>query len=54
LRILPLAVARVASPYRSLQRLLDDAPAAELPLSASEADELRDWDSPHDVGSGPR
>jgi molybdopterin-guanine dinucleotide biosynthesis protein A len=48
-RVLPLAIARVASPYRSLQRLLDDAPAAELPLSGSEAEELRDWDSPHDV-----
>jgi molybdopterin-guanine dinucleotide biosynthesis protein A len=48
-RVLPLAIARVASPYRSLQRLLDDAPAAELVLTPHEADELRDWDSPQDV-----
>jgi molybdopterin-guanine dinucleotide biosynthesis protein A len=48
-RVLPLALARVASPYRSLQRLLDDAPATELPLSAAEAGELCDWDSPDDV-----
>lgn len=48
-RVLPLAVARVASPDRSLQRLLDDAPAAELPLSEEEARELRDWDTPDDV-----
>jgi molybdopterin-guanine dinucleotide biosynthesis protein A len=51
-RVLPLAVARVASPYRSLQRLLDDAPAVELGLSAAEALELRDWDSPDDVSAG--
>jgi molybdopterin-guanine dinucleotide biosynthesis protein A len=48
-RVLPLAIARVASPYHSLQRLLDDAPAAELPLSPEEAAQLRDWDSPADV-----
>jgi molybdopterin-guanine dinucleotide biosynthesis protein A len=49
-RILPLAIARVASPHHSLQRLLDDAPAVELPLSPEEAAELRDWDSPEDLG----
>jgi len=49
-RVLPLAVARAASPYHSLQRLLDDAGAAPLPLAPQEADELRDWDSPDDVG----
>lgn len=48
-RILPLAVAREASPNRSLQRLLDDAPTSELPLSRAEADELRDWDTPEDI-----
>lgn len=48
-RILPLALARVASPYRSLQRLLDDAPATPLPLSPAEDAELRDWDTPDDV-----
>lgn len=49
LRVLPLAVARVASPDHSLQRLLDDARAAELPLSQEEAGELHDWDTPDDV-----
>ena len=48
-RVLPLARARVVSPYRSLQRLLDDAPASELPLSPGEATQLRDWDSPADM-----
>jgi molybdopterin-guanine dinucleotide biosynthesis protein A len=49
-RVLPLAVARAASPYHSLQRLLEDAGAAPLPLAPHEAAELRDWDSPDDVG----
>jgi len=48
-RVLPLAVARAASTHHSLQRLLDDAGAAALPLLPHEADELRDWDSPGDV-----
>jgi len=49
IRVLPLAAARAASPYHSLQRLLDDAGAAPLPLAPHEADELHDWDSPDDV-----
>jgi molybdenum cofactor guanylyltransferase len=48
-RVLPLAISRVASPDRSLQHLLDDIPASELPLSRTEAEELRDWDTPEDV-----
>lgn len=48
-RVLPLAVARAASPHRSLQRLLDEAGAAALPLLPHEDAELRDWDSPADV-----
>jgi molybdopterin-guanine dinucleotide biosynthesis protein A len=50
-RVLPLAVARAASPHRSLQRLLDEAGAAALPLLPHEDAELRDWDSPADVRS---
>lgn len=49
-RVLPVALARAAGEGRSLQRLLDDAGARELPIVASEADELRDWDTPDDVG----
>jgi molybdopterin-guanine dinucleotide biosynthesis protein A len=48
-RVLPLAIARVASTNRSLQRLLDDAGAAELRLSPDEGVLLRDWDWPEDV-----
>jgi molybdopterin-guanine dinucleotide biosynthesis protein A len=48
-RVLPLAVARAASPHHSLKRLLDDAGAAALPLLPHEDAELRDWDSPGDV-----
>jgi molybdopterin-guanine dinucleotide biosynthesis protein A len=48
-RILPLAVAQAASPRHSLQSLLDQAGAAELPLLAHEGGELHDWDSPGDV-----
>jgi molybdopterin-guanine dinucleotide biosynthesis protein A len=48
-RVLPLAAARAASPFHSLQRLLDDAAAAELPLAADELEQLRDWDTPEDV-----
>ena len=49
LRVLPLAVARAASPHHSLQRLLDQAHAVELPLLPHETGELRDWDSPGDL-----
>jgi len=48
-RVLPLAVARAASPHHSLQRLLDQAGATEMALLPHEAAELRDWDSPGDV-----
>jgi molybdopterin-guanine dinucleotide biosynthesis protein A len=33
----------------SLQFLLDDARAVELPLSDAEREELRDWDTPEDI-----
>ena len=48
-RVLPMAVARAASPDHSLQRLLDDAAASGLALLPHEADELRDWDTPDDL-----
>jgi molybdopterin-guanine dinucleotide biosynthesis protein A len=49
-RVLPVAEAIATTSDRSLQRLLTDVGAAELQLSSSESDELRDWDSPGDVG----
>ena len=52
-RILPLAVAQAASARHSLQPLLDEAGAAELPLLPHECGELHDWDSPDDV-TAPR
>jgi molybdopterin-guanine dinucleotide biosynthesis protein A len=53
-RVLALAVARAASPHRSLQRLLAEAGAAALPLLPHEDAELRDWDSPADVRSSAK
>jgi molybdenum cofactor guanylyltransferase len=46
---LPAAEAQVASDDQSLQRLLRDVGAVELPLSSDEALELRDWDSREDL-----
>jgi len=54
-RVLPLAAARAAGAARgghSLQRLLDEARAAEFPLAPGEAAELADWDLPEDVNAG--
>lgn len=48
-RVLPAALALSRSGNHSLQRLLDDAGAAELPLAPNEASELHDWDTPEDV-----
>jgi molybdopterin-guanine dinucleotide biosynthesis protein A len=48
-RVLPLALARAASPHHALQALLDEAGAVALPLLPHEAAELRDWDTPADV-----
>jgi molybdopterin-guanine dinucleotide biosynthesis protein A len=48
-RVLPVAQRRVATGDHSLQRLLDEASAAELPLLPSDAEELRDWDAPGDI-----
>jgi molybdopterin-guanine dinucleotide biosynthesis protein A len=47
--VLPTVLEQVSTRDHSLQRLLDRAGAAELPLTSREADELRDWDSPEDV-----
>jgi len=50
-RVLPIATARAARGARSLHGLLSEAGAAELALDANEAAELRDWDTPDDVGA---
>ena len=47
--VLPIARRRVITADHSLQRLLDEASAAELPLLPHDAEELRDWDAPEDV-----
>lgn len=51
-RVLPVARARASRRERALQGLLDQVGATELPLSAAEARELRDWDTPQDVARG--
>jgi molybdopterin-guanine dinucleotide biosynthesis protein A len=48
-RVLPAAAAHAASPYHSLQRLLESVGAAELPLGPGDREDLRDWDTPDDV-----
>jgi molybdopterin-guanine dinucleotide biosynthesis protein A len=47
--VLPLAVARVAATRYSLQGLLEEAGAVELPIHPGEADQLRDWDTIEDL-----
>jgi len=47
-RVLPLARDHAARSVLSLQALLDAAGAAELTLSADDARELSDWDTPED------
>jgi molybdopterin-guanine dinucleotide biosynthesis protein A len=48
-RVLGPARARLLGPWLSLQRLLDDVGAEELPLDPQERAMLRDWDRPEDV-----
>jgi molybdopterin-guanine dinucleotide biosynthesis protein A len=48
-RVLPVAAARAASPDHSLQGLLDELGAVELPLGPGDVEDLRDWDTPDDV-----
>ena len=48
--VLLVAVARAALGARSLQGLLDELGATELPLDASRYGELADWDTPEDLG----
>lgn len=50
-RVLPMARRRASAGAHSLQGLLDEAGAAELPLTGDERAQLRDWDSPSDVTS---
>ncbi len=49
--VLPLAVARAAGTSHSLQRLLDQAGATELPMDPARFTELTDWDRPEDQAS---
>jgi molybdopterin-guanine dinucleotide biosynthesis protein A len=48
-RVLGPAAARARADDHSLQRLLGDMGATELPLSPHEANQLHDWDSPKDL-----
>jgi len=45
----PTALAHADARRRSLQALLDAAPATELVMTATEHAELRDWDTPDDT-----
>jgi molybdenum cofactor guanylyltransferase len=49
--VLSRALAMTRSTDHSLQRLLQDVGAVELPLEPHQADELRDWDTPDDLYS---
>jgi molybdopterin-guanine dinucleotide biosynthesis protein A len=51
-RVLPIVRRRIAAGQRSLQPLLDDAGAIELPPEAGDAAELEDWDTPDDAARG--
>jgi molybdenum cofactor guanylyltransferase len=48
-RVLTPALALARTSDHSLQRLLRDCGAVELPLEPHESGELRDWDTPEDV-----
>jgi molybdopterin-guanine dinucleotide biosynthesis protein A len=48
--VLPIAVSRAARGAHSLQGLLDEAGAVELPLEPGESAQLKDWDTPEDIG----
>jgi molybdenum cofactor guanylyltransferase len=47
-RVLPIAVARAARGALSLQGLLDEAGAVELPLGQGDVEQMRDWDVAED------
>lgn len=47
----PVIEARLAARRLGLYGVLDELGAVELPLDASEARQLRDWDTPEDVPS---
>jgi len=51
-RATPVVEALVVSARRGLYGVLDGLGATELPLSAEEARQLRDWDTPEDVSAG--
>jgi molybdopterin-guanine dinucleotide biosynthesis protein A len=51
-RVLPVARERIAAGHHSLQGLLTQADAVELPLEPGEAKQLRDWDTIEDARRG--
>jgi len=50
-RVLPVARHLAGEGAHSLQRLLDETRAIELPMCADEMNQLRDWDTPEDIES---
>jgi molybdopterin-guanine dinucleotide biosynthesis protein A len=48
-RVVPQAMALARERDHSLQRLLGEHGAIELPLDSDDANQLRDWDTPEDV-----
>jgi molybdopterin-guanine dinucleotide biosynthesis protein A len=50
-RVLPVARRRAGQGAHSLQGLLEEVSAVELPMRADEMKELRDWDTPEDLES---
>lgn len=50
-RVLAVARRRAGEGAHSLQRLLEEVRAAELPMHAYEMSQLRDWDTPEDIKS---
>jgi molybdopterin-guanine dinucleotide biosynthesis protein A len=51
-RLLPIVRRRIAAGRHSLQRLLEEAGAVELPLEPGDAGALHDWDTPEDLHGG--
>jgi molybdopterin-guanine dinucleotide biosynthesis protein A len=50
-RVLPVARRLAGEGAHSLQRLLEEVRAVELPMRTDEMNELRDWDTPEDMDS---
>jgi molybdopterin-guanine dinucleotide biosynthesis protein A len=52
-RVAPVCAQALQQGQRSFQALLARLEVAELPLSAEELGQLRDWDTPEDVAGDP-